>query len=94
MYNKPHDIAYPIVASMMVEIELDKAAAAETKAKVEIEEINANEKAADAKVNAILNHQILLLDSVTAIFTLNFVLNSIFYCCAKIEYFATFLSVL
>ena len=42
----------------MVEIEQDKTAAAETKAKVEIEELNANEKAADAKVNAILNHQI------------------------------------
>ena len=52
---------YFVVASMMVEIEQDKTAAAQTKSKVEIEEINANEKAADAKVNEILNNQTWLL---------------------------------
>ena len=35
---------------MMVEIARDKASAAETKAKVEVEESSANEKAAAAKV--------------------------------------------
>lgn len=35
---------------MMVEITRDKASAAETKAKVEVEEAKANAKAADAKV--------------------------------------------